>query len=231
MELTLIGKLAIWVLPVLFAVTLHEVAHGWMALVCGDSTAKKLGRLSLNPIRHVDPVGTVVVPGLLVLFNTGFLFGWAKPVPVEWRNLGNPKRDMIYVALAGPAANLAMGIFWVGVVKAGQLLHDLQSPLVVPMLAMGVAGIFINTILMVLNLFPLPPLDGGRVLTGLLPVPLAARFARIEPFGLIILVALLATGLLGQILWPVVSLVQALLAYAAGIPPELFMQIVYLLIK
>ncbi len=213
----------------MFAITVHEVAHGWVARMLGDPTAMMLGRLTLNPIRHVDPVGTVLVPGVMLLFSP-FIFGWAKPVPVTWENLRQPKRDMALVALAGPAANLFMAALWALVIKLGLLLGSTMSWLAIPLVYMGVAGIFINVVLMCLNLLPLPPLDGGRIATGLLPGPVAAKFARIEPYGLIILLALLLTGWLWTILAPVVSLARAVLAYAAGMPVNLFDNILYALV-
>lgn len=220
-ELSLAQKIAIWVLPVLFGITVHEVAHGWIARHLGDPTAMMLGRLTLNPVKHIDPVGTIVLPLLLMMF-TPFIFGWAKPVPVTWENLRHPKRDMALVALAGPGANLGMGLLWALVVKLGVLYHGSLGAFGDPILYMGIAGIFVNTILLVLNLLPVPPLDGGRVLTGVLPGPLSARVARIEPYGIIILVVLLATGLLGRILWPAIALVEGTLAYVAGVPPVVF---------
>ena len=229
-ELNIVQRIAIWVLPVLFAITVHEVAHGWVARRLGDPTALMLGRLTLNPIKHVDPIGTVLLPGLL-LWLGGFVFGWAKPVPVSWQNLRRPKRDMAYVALAGPGANLLMGIGWALIAKLGLLVLEGSQAVGLPLVLMGVAGIFINTILMVLNLLPLPPLDGGRVLTGLLPGRIAAQFARIEPFGLVILVVLLFSGVLGKILWPAISLVQNLLGQAAGVSPQLLQGILMSLIQ
>jgi Zn-dependent protease len=219
-ELNVMQRIAIWVLPVLFAITVHEVAHGWMARRLGDPTAMMLGRLTLNPVKHIDPIGTVLLPGLL-LWLGGFVFGWAKPVPVTWQNLRSPKRDMAWVALAGPTANLLMGLGWALVAKVGLLLVPVSEAAGLPLVLMGVAGIFINTILMVLNLLPLPPLDGGRVLTGMLPGPMAARFARIEPFGLVILVVLLFSGILGKVLWPAIAVVQGVLGSAAGVSPQL----------
>lgn len=207
MDMTLVQKIAIWTLPILFAITVHEVAHGWMAKRLGDPTASMMGRLTLNPFKHIDPIGTVVVPLVLLLLG-GFIFGWAKPVPVTWQNLRNPKRDMAIVALAGPMANLLMAIGWGIVAKVGSLIVVSLPFAGQPMIYMGGAGILINILLMVLNLLPIPPLDGGRIMTGILPGPLAYKYSRLEPFGFFILLGLLATGILGQILGPVV---QALL--------------------
>ncbi|MGD2137340.1 MAG: site-2 protease family protein [Gammaproteobacteria bacterium] len=226
LEVTLVQKIVAWVLPVLFAITVHEVAHGWVANRLGDNTAFMLGRLTLNPVKHVDPLGTIIVPGLLMLLKTGFLFGWAKPVPINWRNLHRPRRDMALVAAAGPVANLLMATGWALLIRAGNLLGDAGLALVF----MGVAGIFINTILMVLNLLPLPPLDGGRVLTGLLPGPLAYRFSRIEPYGFFILIALLVTNVLGLILWPIASFIMGMLSLLTGLPAKTFMQVLFALL-
>ncbi|MGD8873891.1 MAG: site-2 protease family protein [Gammaproteobacteria bacterium] len=218
LDLSLVQKIAVWVVPVLLAITVHEVSHGWVASLLGDKTAFMLGRLTLNPLKHVDPVGTILIPGLLLLLQTGFIFGYAKPVPVTWQNLRNPKRDMALVAVAGPASNLLMAIIWALLIRVGLLLGDQGLALIY----MGIAGISINTILMVLNLLPLPPLDGGRVLTGLLPGPWAYRLSRIEPYGFFILIALLVTGLLGLILWPLISLVMTLLVPVSGLPAQQF---------
>ncbi len=205
MEATnIIQQIAIFALPVLFAITVHEVAHGWMAKKLGDPTAMMMGRLTLNPIKHIDPIGTILVPILLSMMG-GFLFGWAKPVPVTWENLKKPKRDMALVAIAGPAANLVMALLWALIIKIGFLISGTFDWLANPMIAMGQAGILINIVLMVLNLLPLPPLDGGRVATGLLPGPIAWKFSRIEPYGFFILLGLLAMGFLGKILWPPVE--------------------------
>jgi len=220
-ELNLMQRVAVWALPVLFAITIHETAHGWMALRLGDPTAKILGRLTLNPIKHIDPVGTILVPGLLLMLG-GFLFGWAKPVPVSWANLRNPKRDMALVAVAGPLSNFAMALFWALTIRLGLLIGGGSEGVAMYLIYTGVAGIFINMVLMVLNLLPLPPLDGGRVAVGLLPGPLSYKFSRIEPYGFFILLALLATGLLGQILWPPVSLLLSLVGALAGLEGQVF---------
>ncbi|MCS3903104.1 Zn-dependent protease [Methylohalomonas lacus] len=208
MELSLIQKIVVWALPVIFAITLHEVAHGWAAKYLGDRTAEMMGRLTLNPVRHIDPIGTIAMP-LLLLLVSPFVFGWAKPVPVTWENLRNPKRDMALVAIAGPAANLAMVLFWVLVIKlAGLFEGALPSSGVEFLYLMGAAGIIINIVLMVLNMIPIPPLDGSRVVSSMLPGAWANSYSRLEPYGLIILLVLLVTGVLGKVLTPAVMSVQ-----------------------
>jgi Zn-dependent protease len=225
LEITIVQKIVAWVLPVLFAITVHETAHGWMALQLGDKTAMMLGRLTLNPFKHIDPLGTILIPGVMYML-AGFIFGWAKPVPVTWQNLKQPKRDMVFVAVAGPMSNLLMALLWALAIRIGLALGDAGLALVF----MGVAGIFINTILMVLNLLPLPPLDGGRVMTGLLPGPLAYKFSLIEPYGFFILVGLLVTGLLGVILWPVIEFFMGLMAGVSGLQPRTFMAVLMALL-
>ena len=205
-----IQRVSILAIPVLLAITVHEAAHGWVAHKLGDSTAMMLGRVTFNPLKHIDPLGTVIVP-LATLLMTGFLFGWAKPVPVDWRNLHNPRRDMGLVALAGPGANLVMAIFWGVLIKIGLFLAPISEWIAVPLIAMGAAGVFINCILMTLNLTPILPLDGGRVLVALLPPRQALAFSRLEPYGLFIVLGLLVTGVLGNILWPVIWAVIDLL--------------------
>ena len=201
-QLTLAQKLAVWALPLLFAITLHEVAHGWVASWFGDQTARLSGRLSLNPLKHIDPIGTVLLP-LLMVAVSNFVFGWAKPVPVDARNMRNPRRDIALTALAGPLANLLMALVWGGIAKVGLMLavHD-DTWFGVPLVYMGSAGVMINVVLGVLNLLPLPALDGGRVLNSLLPPRMAYRLSLLEPYSFFILLLLLFSGLLNYIMYP-----------------------------
>jgi len=202
----LIQAIALGAIPIAFAITLHEAAHGYAARFFGDPTADQAGRISLNPLRHIDPVGTVAVPLLILVTSkllgggSGILFGWAKPVPVNFGRLRNPKRDMLWVAAAGPGANLFMALFWTLLLKMTLMLPETYFS--VPLMGMAQIGIVVNVVLMLLNLFPLPPLDGGRIAVSLLPDRLAWRFAMLEPYGFIILLFLLFTGILVQVLGP-----------------------------
>jgi len=220
-EFSLVQKIIIWAIPVIFAITAHEVAHGWVALKLGDRTAQMMGRLTLNPLKHIDPIGTLLIPGLLLMVG-GFIFGYAKPVPVTYQNLRNPKSDMAWVAIAGPAANLVMAVIWACVVKLGLGFYQSGIAIGEPMLYMGIAGVLINTMLMVLNLLPLPPLDGGRILTSLLPGPMAWQVSRLEPYGFFILLGLLYFGILGLVLWPLIGTFIKFLAIVFNLPPQIF---------
>lgn len=215
-ELTIIQKVAVWALPVLFAITVHEVAHGWAASKLGDQSARMLGRLTLNPIKHIDPIGTLLVPAVLLVLG-GFVFGWAKAVPVNDRNFKHPARDMAWVAMAGPASNFIMAILWAIVGKIGLILIASQPDIGQFLLYSGVAGVSINLILMVLNLLPIPPLDGSHVVSALLPKHLAWQYKRIAPFGFIILVVLMITGFLTPILIGPFTFFQELIYGLVGI--------------
>jgi Zn-dependent protease len=210
----LIQTIALAGIPVLFAITLHEAAHGYVARHFGDMTAYQAGRISLNPLRHIDPVGTVLLP-LLTLWMGGILFGWAKPVPVNFAALRNPKKDMLWVAIAGPASNLVMALGWALLYKMGLLFPE--NYFADPMLGMAMWGIKINVVLMVLNLLPLPPLDGGRVAVSLLPHRQAFQLAKIEPYGMFILIFLAITPVLSLVLSPLIGLVFKLLSLLFGI--------------
>jgi len=208
MEFNLVQTIAIYALPVIFAITLHEAAHGYVARHFGDMTAYRLGRISLNPLRHIDLVGTIAVPLVILVMSKlfgggGILFGWAKPVPVNFHALRHPKRDMLWVAAAGPGANFLMACIWAALLKGAIYLppHYFSAPLTF----MAQAGIMINIVLMVLNLLPILPLDGGRILASLLPEPAAISYMRLEPLGFPILLVLLFTNALGLILNPLIG--------------------------
>jgi Zn-dependent protease len=212
----LVQTLTVWALPVLFAITLHEVAHGWAARALGDSTAAMMGRLSLNPLKHIDPVGTIVVPIVFLLLPGDFLFGWAKPVPVSMRNLRNPRRDMALVAAAGPLSNLAMAFGWGLLLKLAGA-QGAQEGLWLGVAMMAAAGIFMNLLLMALNLLPIPPLDGGRVMSAILPPSLGARYDRIEPYGFLIVITLMVLQLLGPLMRPLIVAGQSLVVTVLGL--------------
>lgn len=214
-ELSALQRFSVWIVPVVLAITVHEVAHGWVAKQLGDPTAQRLGRLTLNPVKHIDPIGTILVPGVLLLLG-GFIFGWAKPVPVTWENLRHPKRDMALVAAAGPGVNLLMALLWAGIAKGATVMSPDMQWFSTPLLYMGLAGVSINTVLAVLNLLPIPPLDGGRVAAGMLPGPMAYQLSRLEPYGFFILLALMVSGLLGQLLGPLVSVIERLIMTVVG---------------
>jgi len=197
----IIQTLAIYAIPVIFAITLHEAAHGYVARHFGDPTAWRLGRITLNPLRHIDAFGTLLVPALLLFASAGqFMFGWAKPVPVDFGRLRHPKQDMLWVAAAGPGANLVMAFAWAAILKLAVVMPDNAYSL--PLAEMARAGINVNGVLMLLNLLPLPPLDGGRIAVSLLPHNLSWRFARLERYGFFILLALLFLGGLDLVLTP-----------------------------
>ena len=192
----IIQKVSYGAIPIIFAITVHEVAHGYVAKRLGDRTAEMMGRLTLNPVKHMDPIGTVVVP-LLTLVFLGFPFGWAKPVPIAARNLRNPHKDMVWVALAGPGANLLMALFWALAAKVGMLLPPTVGHF---LLSMATVGMLANVFLAVLNLLPIPPLDGGRVVKGLVPPRFSHYFDTVEPFGILVVLALFSLGVLSQVL-------------------------------
>jgi Zn-dependent protease len=216
-ELSLIQRIVVWVLPVVFAITVHEVAHGWVARKYGDNTAYAQGRLTLNPIKHIDLLGTIILPGLLLITGTGFIFGWAKPVPVDARNFKKPRQDMAIVALAGPVSNFLMAMAWALLARIGITIGTNAEGVSLPLIYTGIAGISINLVLALINLLPIPPLDGSRILTGFLPSRLAWRYNQLERFGFIILLVLLYTKILNMILAYPMYIAQNLFLTIAGI--------------
>lgn len=214
-ELSLVQRIVVWILPVVFAITVHEVAHGWVAKKMGDNTAFMLGRLTINPIKHIDPLGTLIIPGLMLLSFSGFIFGWAKPVPVDPRYFKNPRRDMALVALAGPVANLLMALGWALLARIGGWIG--LEFITLPLIYMGIAGISINLVLALLNLLPIPPLDGSRIITGILPGYWAWQYNRLEKYGFVILLLLLYTQVIGAVLAYPMYLAQKLFFSIAGL--------------
>jgi len=210
---SIIQFLTIAAVPMLLAITVHEAAHGWMASRFGDRTAELLGRVTLNPAKHIDPLGTIVVPIMMIVLS-GFIFGWAKPVPVNSRNLRNPKRDMVPVALAGPGANLLMALCWALVFQMSLAVSPVLGSSAGFFLKMSYIGVFFNMLLMIFNLLPILPLDGGRVLRGLVPESVGQRLDALERYGLIIVVGLLVSGFLGPVI-RVASRLTALLGVSA----------------
>lgn len=211
-----IQQFLIWAIPALFAITLHEVAHGWVALKCGDRTAQMLGRLTLNPIKHIDLVGTIIVPAILY-FLSGFIFGWAKPVPVNPRNFRNPRPNSALVAFAGPGANLLMMALWALVMKLGSFLITSSPWGAQILMSMGYAGILINILLAVVNLIPIPPLDGSRLISSCLSPAAEQAYSRLEPYGFWIILALMLTGVLSRIIMPIISLLHGIVMSLLGI--------------
>ncbi|MBU0745138.1 MAG: site-2 protease family protein [Gammaproteobacteria bacterium] len=216
MQHTTVQMISVWILPVLFAITVHEVAHGYVAYLLGDKTAKVLGRLTLNPIKHIDLMGTIVVP-IVLLFLGGIIIGWAKPVPIDIRNLHKPRRDFALIAAAGPIANLIMVVIWAGIARGGMVLAGLDFPGSVAIYMMGIAGISINLMLAILNLLPIPMLDGGHIIASLLPRSLAYQYERIAPYGLIILLILVALGVINFVMQPAVQFLYSLVISMFGL--------------
>lgn len=206
LELTTVQRIVIWILPVLFAITIHEAAHAWMANRLGDTTAKMLGRLSFNPLKHIDLIGTIIVPiVVLILSHFNFVFGWAKPVPINGAAFPNPRRDMALATAAGPLSNLIMAFLWTICLKFGIMLDPRTSNIALFMSLTGQAGMVINLLLAYLNLLPIPPLDGGRIVASILPLRQALQYQKIEPYGIFILLALIFSGALGWLISPPIS--------------------------
>lgn len=208
MTLTLLEKIIFFSIPVMFAITIHEAAHGYVAKYFGDNTAYNQGRVSLNPLRHIDLIGTILVPLIFLLLPGNFMFGWAKPVPVNFNALRNPKKHMLWVAAAGPGANLIMAFLWAMILS----LTPSNGTLAAALQAMALAGIVVNVLLMLLNLLPILPLDGGRITASLLPESAARAYAKMEPYGIVIVIALLISGILGRVLGPLIEGVMQFIA-------------------
>ena len=217
MELSL-ATIVLWAVPVVLAITLHEAAHGYVARRFGDQTAYMLGRVTLNPLKHIDPIGTIAVPGFLIALSVLtraplFIFGWAKPVPVNFGNLRHPKRDMFWVAGAGPGANFLMALGWAFLRQATAPGGLIDSD---GLFEMAKAGVVVNLVLMALNLLPILPLDGGRIAQSLLPEPLAYRYSRLEPYGFMVVIFLLVTGVLNYLMLPILRAGEYLIRLLLG---------------
>ena len=210
-------RVLLWIVPVYLAIVVHELAHGLVASHFGDNTARAAGRLTLNPVKHIDPVGSIVVPAVLLLF-ANFVFGWARPVPVDAGKLHRPNRDMLYVAAAGPMSNLLMSLGWAFILKAGLILLASSPGIALVFIYLGAAGVVINAAIMMLNLLPILPLDGGRILASLLPVRWRQRFVRTEPWGFPILLIAVVAGVAGEVVWPMMVVVMAVSTEVAQVP-------------
>ena len=204
-EFSLVQRLLLMGIPLLFSLTLHEVAHGWAAYALGDRTGLMLGRLTLNPVKNVDPIG-IVIPVVMILLRLPFLFGWAKPMPVDARNFKNPRTGMAWVAFAGLSSYLVMALTWVAIAWVAYTLGQ-QVPYVIPLCWMAVFGVIVNSSLFVFNVIPLPPFDGGRLLAGLLPTRPAYRLYQMEPYSGILILILLLTGVASLIFIPLIQYV------------------------
>ncbi|MGQ3890422.1 site-2 protease family protein [Legionella sp. CNM-4043-24] len=206
LELSTVQQIAVWILPVLFAITLHEAAHAWVAYMLGDVTARQAGRVSINPMRHIDPVGTVVVPIVVMLLSHfSFVFGWAKPVMINSSHFKKPRRDIALSVAAGPTANVLMAVLWACALKIGLMLHPESSSAALFLILTARAGIIINLLLAIFNLLPVPPLDGSKIVAMLLPAQQAMLFQKLEPYGFFILLALMFTGVLNWLISPPIN--------------------------
>jgi Zn-dependent protease len=228
-SLNLAQRALLWAIPVVFAVSVHELAHGLCALWFGDGTARRSGRLSLNPLTHVDPLGSVVVPAAFLLLG-GFVFGWARPVPVTVENLRHPRRDMVFVAAAGPLANLLMALLWAMLMKLGLWVAPAQPLTAAVLVYLGAAGVFINTAILMLNLLPIPPLDGGRMLAGLLPGRPGRWLAGLEPWGFPILLVIILAGMAGKLVWPMMVVGMAAVTWLTAVPVDLLTNALWVLL-